>query len=294
MEKVNKTIAISDTALLGANYQDSMEGIQTLNSLQKDGYKLVILSNRPEYCMRKIGGFTPQKESVYYRYLGPSQEKGKGIHITFFDAESPILNVISEMHLKADFTIFGNGIKVFDKNDETVYEGFYIDSSTLDHMIQNFRDTGYISYGELSLKKDALGDQCFKQGDRVYKFFTPEIGTETKNDRVYGMQCSGICSYYDDLIIEYIEKENPTIRGYSLNLKPCFYQRNINKLSAFQGLLEQNCGIDIEHTSFILNEPTDDVLLETYSDLSYCLGLDLNNPKEDENTLVKILNKISR
>ncbi len=199
------------------------------------------------------------------------------------------------MHLKADFTIFGNGIKAFDKNDETVYEGSYIDSSTLDHMIQNFRDSGYISYGEqFSLKKDALGDQCFKQGDNVYKFFTPEIGTETKNNRVYGMQCSGICSYYDDLIIELIERENPTIKGYSLNLKPCFYQRNVNKLSAFHGLLEQNYDIDIAHTSFILYEPTDEVLLEAYGDLSYCLGLDLKEPKQDEDSLVKILNKISR
>lgn len=294
--KQPKTIAISDTALLGANYQDSIEGIQMLNSLQKDGYKIVILSNRPEYCMRKIGGFTPKKENVYYRYLGPSQEKGKGIHITYFDeAIFSEESILKEMHLKADFTIFGNGIKVFDKNDETIYEGSYIDSATLERMVKNFRDCGYISYGEqISLQKDSLGDQCFKQGDRVYKFFTPEIGTETANDRVYGMQCSGICSYYDDLIIEYIEKENPTIRGYSLNLKPCFYQRNVNKQSAFQSLLEQNHGIDIDHTSFILNEPTDDVLLLEYGDLSYCLGSDLEEPKEDEDTLVKILNKISR
>jgi len=290
MKKINKTITISDTALLGVNYNDSVEGIQILNNLQKEGYKIIILSNRPEYCMRKIGGYTPRKEAVYYRYLGPSQEKGKGIHVTFFDQDK----VIKEINLKADFTIFGNGIKAFDKNDETVYEGSYIDSTTLNRMIKNFRDYGYISYGEhVSLQKDALGDQCFKQGDRVYKFFTPEIGTETANDRVYGMQCSGITSYYDDLIIEYIEKENPTIQGYSLNLKPCFYQRHVNKLSAFQSLLEQNHGIDIEHTSFILNEPTDDVLLKEYRELSYCLGLDLDEPKEDRNTLVKILNKIN-
>ena len=290
LKKKPKTIVISDTALLGVNYRDTVEGIHYLNDLQKNGYKLVILSNRPEYCMRKIGGFTPQRESVDYRYLGPEKEKGKGIEVTLFND----FTTLGTIKLKADFTIFGNGIKVFNQQEETIYEGSYIDSSTLDHMIQNFRDYGYISYGEqISLQKDALGDQCFKQGERVYKFFTPEIGTESKSDRVYGMQCSGISSYYDDLIIKKIEKENPTIKGYSLNLKPCFYQRTVNKLTAFESLLGGNSNIDLDHTSFILNEPTDDVILEKYSDLSYCLGYFLEEPNE-ENNLVKILDKINR
>jgi len=51
-----KNIILSDMALLGRDVDDTRDGIKRLNNLQHKGVRIVILSNRPEYCMRMIGG----------------------------------------------------------------------------------------------------------------------------------------------------------------------------------------------------------------------------------------------
>lgn len=281
-----KTIVMSDTVLLGADYEDTKKGINYLKKLQHDGYMLIILSNRPEFCMRKIGAYIPTNKGVYYRYLGACQEKGNGIDIIFHDDNQ----VYESINIHADYTIFGNGIKIFNRNDETVYQAPYLEQELLQNMIRNFREYGYISYGEkISLEKDLLQDRCFSGGEDVYKFFTPEIGTSTVCDNIYGMQCSSRTSLENDLIMEYVELENPSIVGYLLNGKPCFYQRKVNKLEAFEYLLNCTEDIKLEDVYFLLNEPTDDVILEKYPKQSIYLDDTLNG----HHSLVKTLKTVS-
>lgn len=62
-------IILSDTAILGSSYKSTKEGICCLKLLQSKGYKLVVLSNRPELCMRKIGAFVSNVGEISYRYL---------------------------------------------------------------------------------------------------------------------------------------------------------------------------------------------------------------------------------
>lgn len=281
-----KTIVMSDTVLLGADYEDTKKGINYLKKLQHDGYMLIILSNRPEFCMRKIGAYIPTNKGVYYRYLGACQEKGNGIDIIFHDDNQ----VYESINIHADYTIFGNGIKIFNRNDETVYQAPYLEQELLQNMIRNFREYGYISYGEkISLEKDLLQDRCFSGREDVYKFFTPEIGTSTICNNIYGMQCSSRSSLEDDLILERIELENPSIIGYLLNGKPCFYQRNVNKLVALEYLCNSMESVSLKDIHFILNEPTDQVILKKYPEQS----IYLDDILEGHHSLVKTLDRIS-
>lgn len=281
-----KTIVMSDTVLLGTDYEDTKKGLNYLKELQQDGYMLIILSNRPEFCMRKIGAYIPTNKGVYYRYLEACQEKGNGIDIIFHDDNQ----VYESINLHADYTIFGNGIKIFNRDDETVYQAPYMEQDLLQNMIRNFREYGYISYGErISLEQDFLQDRCFSGGEDVYKFFTPEIGTSTLSDCIYGMQCSSRSSLEDDLIMEHIELENPSIIGYLLNGKPCFYQRTVNKLVALEYLWNYIDNIELENAYFILNEPTDCVILEKYPEQS----IYLDDILEGHHSLVKTLKAVS-
>lgn len=281
-----KTIVMSDTVLLGTDYEDTKKGINYLKELQHDGYMLVMLSNRPEFCMRKIGAYIPTNKGVYYRYLGACQEKKNGIDIIFHDDNQ----VYESINVHADYTIFGNGVKIFNSKDETIYQAPYIEKQVLQNMIHNFREYGYISYGEkISLEKDLLQDRCFSGGEDVYKFFTPEIGTSDISNCVYGMQCSSRSSLEDDLILEYIELKNPSIVGYLLNGKPCFYQRKVNKLEAFEHLLNDSEDIKLKDVCFLLNEPTDDIILEKYPEQSIYLDDILNG----HHSLIKTLKAIS-
>lgn len=254
------TIILSDTALIGSDYQNTKEGICCLKLLQSKGYKLIVLSNRPELCMRKIGAFVSNDGKISYRYLGSCDIKENGIDIIFHDDK----HIIEEINLKYDYTIFGNGICTFNKQDELIYQGKFITREALNEMVKIFRKSGYRSYGELqSLSKDKHGDRCFSGREDVYKFFTPTIGTTKITDDIYGMQCSCRSDMEDDDIIDKIENNIPSIVGYQLNSKPCFYQRNVNKLTALH-YLANNYGINISESIILLSEVTDNVINSIY------------------------------
>lgn len=254
------TIVLSDTALLDDNYQTTKEGIDYLKLLQSKGFKLIVLSNRPELCMRKIGAFVYPDGKIEYRYLGSCDIKGNGIDIVFHNDNQ----IIEEINIKYDYTIFGNGICAFDTQDRLIYQGQFITREILNEMIKTFRINGYKSYNELlTLQKDSFGDRCFTGREDVYKFFTPTIGTAEITDDVYGMQCSYRSDEEDNYIIEQIEKVTPSIKGYILNGKPCFYQKEINKLVALN-YLANNYDINIDEAIILLNEVTDDVISSKY------------------------------
>lgn len=254
------TIILSDTAILGSDYQSTKEGICCLKVLQSKGYKLIVLSNRPELCMRKIGAFVSDDGKISYRYLGSCDIKGNGVDIIFHDDK----HIIEEINMKYDYTIFGNGICTFNKQDELIYQGKFITRETLNEMVKIFRESGYRSYGELqNLSKDKHGDRCFSGREDVYKFFTPTIGTTKITNDIYGMQCSSRSVLEDNSIIDKIENEIPSIVGYLLNSKPCFYQKSANKLAALH-YLANNYDINIAESIILLSEVTDDVINSKY------------------------------
>ena len=254
------TIILSDTAILGSNYQSTKEGIYCLKLLQDKGYKLVVLSNRPELCMRKIGAFVSNDEKISYRYLGSCVIKGNGIDIIFHDDK----RIIEEINIKYDYTIFGNGICTFNNQDKLIYQGKFITREILNEMIKIFRENGYKSYGELlTISKDSYGDRCFSGREDVYKFFTPTIGTTILSDNIYGMQCSSRSDTENTDIINKIDNRIPNIVGYVLNSKPCFYQKDINKLTALHHLAN-NYDINIDESIILLSEVTDDVINSKY------------------------------
>ena len=255
-----EAIILSDTAILGLDYQSTKEGICYLKLLQDKGYKLVVLSNRPELCMRKIGAFVSYDDKISYRYLGACDIKGNGIAIIFHDDK----HIIEEINIKYDYTVFGNGICTFDKQDRLIYQGKFITREILNEMVKIFKESGYKSYGGLQmLSKDNHGDRCFLGREDVYKFFTPTIGTTEITSNIYGMQCSSRSEVEDNFIIEEIENKISNIVGYILNGKPCFYQRDINKLIALNHLTN-NYDINIDESIILLNEVTDDVINSKY------------------------------
>ncbi len=254
------TIILSDTAILGLDYKSTKEGICYLKLLQSKGYKLVVLSNRPELCMRKIGAFISNNNEVSYRYLGSCDIKGNGIDIIFHDDKQ----IIDEINIKYDYTVFGNGICIFNNQDKLIYQGQFVTREILNEMVETFRKNGYRSYGELQiLSKDNYGDRCFLGREDVYKFFTPTIGTTEITDNIYGMQCSGRSETEDNYIIKEIENAISSIKGYILNEKPCFYQKDINKLTALN-YLANSYGINIDEAIILLSEITDDVINSKY------------------------------
>ena len=283
-------IIVSDTALIGLDYQDTKDGFNLLKVFQKEGCKIIVLSNRPELCMRKIGAHINLDSSMSYRYLGACDKKGNGIDLIIHDD----MGLQEEYKLKPDFSIFGNGISAFDKNDQLIYQGDFLTSEQLDKMIQLFREHGYRSFKEYaSLNQDSFGDRCFQGREDVYKFFTPEIGSDSPNSRTYGMQCSSRGIEEDEAIVGEVENKIPEMVGYVLNGKPCFYQKRVSKLEALNSVLNLY-GIHISESLIILSEKTDKVILQQYPNLSTCVGelsTTIDNSKAP-NSLAKVLRKI--
>ncbi len=283
-----KTIILSDTSFLGLNYLDAKEGISYLKKLQPE-YKIILMSNRPEECMRKIGVYINNENKTMYQYLGGCDLKNNGVDITIFNDG----DLKENYNIRADFTIFGNGIAAFDNNDDLIYQGSFINRELLNEMINVFRGNGYRSYSErLSLMQNAFFNNCSSGYEDVYKFFTPQIAVDKINDRIYGMQCSSRGLEDDNNIISIIEHHFPEIIGYRLNDKPCFYQKNINKLVALKYISEKY-NIDIDNSVIILSEFTDDIILKQYYNASYCIG-DITHYKDnnEKNSLAKILKRL--
>lgn len=281
-------IIISDTAFIGPNYDETIDGINKLKILQNEGLKIIVLSNRPELCMRKIGIYINKNGDASYRYLGACEKKGNGVDLIIHDDEK----TDNQYNIKPEFSIFGNGICAFDKNDILIYQGSFLTPEELDKMIKIFRDNHYVSYDEYgTLRKDSYGDRCFQGDENVYKFFAPEIGSSTPDERTYGMQCSSRGPVLDNKIIHEVESNMPEIVGYILNGKPCFYQRNVNKLVALNNISDK-FSINISNSLIILSEKTDKVILDKYPN-SECVGdLAIETSKSNSNSLAKILKRI--
>lgn len=252
-----KTLVLSDMAILGSDVDDFRQGLKRLNELQHKGVKLVWLSNRPEYCMRIIGAKVLDDNRVVYEYLDSKKNRGEGINIVTYGHVDQLIS----QNIMPDYTIYGNGICTLDRDEELIRQDEFLKKSTVDKMIKVFEDNGYTSIE--GLKCDAFGDRCFKSGENVYKFFTPENGVAKPTNRVYGMQCGGRGYDLDEKIMKDLTYKVTGIRAYRLNNKPCFYNKDVNKLVALNKLLDHE-DINVDDCYMILSELTDDVLLREF------------------------------
>ncbi len=283
-----KTIVISDTALIGIDYQDTLEGLNYLKYRQNKGDKLIILSDKPEYYLHQVGIYVPLKTKTYYRSLDFLEGTNYGINYILYD--NKILNTIN---ITPNFIILGNGISILDSKNNSIYQGPFIEKSILENIIKTLKEHGYISYNDPIPLIDRINNNSNYTLNDLYKFYTPKTITTEINDQVYGIQCGSRKSYFNDLVIKEVEQKNPSIIGYTQNKSPCFYQREINKLTAFKNILENNKDIDIEKTVFILKDETDEILFKAYPELSYCLDSNFMKYKNinKSKSLVKMLNK---
>lgn len=279
-----KALVVSDLAILGSNAGDMQQGLKKLLELQHKGVKLIWLSNRPEYCMRRIGAKVLEDGSVVYEYLGPLETRGDGISITTYGHVPQLIG----QNIKPDYTIYGNGICTLDRDEELIRQDEFLKQSAIEEMVRVFEDSGYHSME--NLRRDRFGDRCFGKGEDVYKFFNPENGVAVPNNRVYGMQCSGRGSEEDNKIMNNICYRVKEIRPYRLNGKPCFYHKDVNKYTALTKLFDHE-DINVDESYMILSELTDDVLLREFPNQSEVVRGEMC--PQSTKTLAKVLNEIS-
>lgn len=252
-----KTYVISDTLLLGQDIRRTSEALKIIKEIKLRGDNIVILSNRPSMCMKPICGQVDEVGSISYVYNPECNVKGNGLDIKLLNNEE----VIASENIEYDYNIFGNGIAIFNKDDDTIYQGKFINRTILDKMVEVFESRGY---------KPA--NYCFNKGNNVYKFFRPDNGAAEPSDDTYGMQCGAVSEEFDNKTIKAIQIATGSVVGYILNDKPCFYNRATNKMLTLRnGLITPNL-IDINNTHLFLGDITEDCLADMYGDLAYKVG----------------------
>ena len=273
-----KTYVISDTLLLDQDIRRTSEALKIIKELKTRGDNIVILSNRPSMCMKPLCGQVDELGTVSYVYKPECNIKGNGLDVRVLSNNEVIVND----NIEYDYNIFGNGIAIFNQNDDTIYQGKFIDQTILDKMVEVFESRGY---------KPA--NYCFNKGDNVYKFFRPDNGAIEPSDNTYGMQCGAVSEEFDSQTIKAIQIATGSIIGYILNGKPCFYNTATNKMLSFRnGLITPNL-IDIDNTCLFIGDITEDCLADMYGDLAYKVGETkiLHKTMKKSNSLYDALNK---
>lgn len=301
-----KTIVVSDTALAGSSYDDTVRGIDMLLNMQASGDKVIVLTNEPDYSICQIGGLSTTPYRFTFQEFANLSRKEPGIDIILYKHGK----FITDEEIVPDYTIVGNGIEILDKSDNTIYQGTFIDKETLQRMEDVIHQLGYTSLLE---KKDIYQEEKIANADGdldieeimkreatnekivdKYKFLTPKRAEKEKNDQVYAMVCDSRVSFLDHLVIDEVQKVNQNIIGGIVNDRPFFYQEKINKLKAFKHILQMDPNIDLDETIFILDSITDGALMNKYPDNSYCLSnrFAVSKKIKREDTLSNALKKV--
>lgn len=279
-----KTIVLSDTTIIGKDIEDLEEGYRLLNTLQHKGINIIWLTNRPLNYMNEIGVKVAKDGKTNYDFLGPRVFDKDGIKIVSHGEDSQMIC----RPIYPNYIIFGNGIGTLDYEGELIRQEEFLKKSTVDEMVNVFREHGYNSM--LWHDRNCLEDRSLQKGDDLYKFFTPESGKVKPTNRVYGMQCSSRGKEEDYDIMHELCYKVKGIRAYRLNNKPCFYNKDVNKLVALEKLLDHE-DMNIDDCVLILNELTDALLAEKYPRLTEEVRGELY--PEKEKTLAKVLREIS-
>lgn len=284
-----KTIVVSDTALAGISYRNTVEGLNDLIELQEKGNKIVLVSNSPDYSFCQVGAKN-MKYRLSFQDFSNITRNSSGIDIILNDNGQ----YKEDITLQPDYTIVGNGISILDKEDKVIYEDSFIDKKVLSDIEYMFHELGYTSLLE-NMDVEVESDDEFKCKKIVdkYKFLTPTRIEKAKNDQVYAVVCDSRVSFMDNLTIDEIAKVSDSITGCVVDGRPFIYQKQVNKLKAFKNLLRADSTIDIEDTIFVLDSITDNVLMSSYPDKSYCLSDRFPTHKyvSKEESLNKVLQK---
>ena len=261
---MKKHFIISDTVLLGRNFEESKRALLLINSIQNEyGHDVIIMSNRPMHCMRNIGGVVSHGNIQYY-YPGHCSEKGNGVNISFrgFDPADQRLEEI--INIRYDYSIFGSGLAIVDEWDDIIYPKTmqFMDRELLLKLAATFESHNYKPV-----------ERCFTKADFAYKFFEPMFGSPIPTDTTYGMQCSQSESLkYDQQMIKNIEAIDERIVGYILNGKPCFYLRDNDKWhTLYNGLVEKK-SVNLDNAIFFLGCETENLMAENVSKSAYGFG----------------------
>ena len=295
-----KTIVLSDTALAGTSYNDTIRGIDMLLNMQGKGNKVIVLSNNPDYSICQIGGSRTIPYRLSFQEFTNLSRRAFGLNVILYNDGKFVI----DEEIIPDYTVVGNGIEVLDKEDNTIYQGDFIDQKTLQDMEYTFHQLGYTSLLENMEKQEKCNTMDIESimknntpNNKIvdkYKFLTPTRVEKGKTDEVYAMVCDRRVSFLDSIVIEEVQKVNKDIRGCIVDNKPFFYQEKINKLKAFKHILQTDSSIDLDETVFILDSITDDVLMNKYFDKSYCLSNNfvVSEKVQKEDSLSNVLKKV--
>ncbi len=263
-----KTLVVSDTALAGVSYNDTVRGLNSLIEFQEQGNNVIVLSNNPDYSICQVGGKNKLYRESFQEFANITRNSA-GIDIILNDNGQYRDDVVIE----PNYTIIGNGISILNKEDKVIYEDSFIDKKVLSDIEYMFHELGYTSLLE-NMDVESEEHDEFQQRKIVdkYKFLTPTRIEKAKNDQVYAVVCDSRISFMDGLTIDEIQKVSDNITGCIVDGRPFFYQNQINKLKAFKNLLLSDSNIDLDETIFVLDSITDNVLMSSYPEQSYCLS----------------------
>ncbi len=256
-----KTIVISDTAFLGDTYEQTKEGIYYIKCLQKYGYQVIVMSNKP----RNDAKYISFQEKDHQMIISSQKEKNQKEGILF---EIEAKKEKTEISLFYDYLISENGIQITDKKDKVLYNGYYFSDDYLKHL-KKFLET----YQYVLKEKESI--PTLKQ----YSFL--------KNDEslVFGFQLNQ--SNLNAFPWQDFERNFPDLDAYLFSKRDVeFYSRGVNKRIAFEYLCLKEKLMKKE-LFFVLSNPTDQVFLDYYRDSCYWIS-----SKSKSSNLVRTLEKI--
>ena len=284
----NETLIISKPSIIWKDLLETQETILSIEEVKEKSKNIILLSNRPAFCMKNFWVQQTDKDWAEYYYWWTNKEKWNWINVLLNDSR---WRRVGTYKIKYDYIIHWNWIRTFDENDNTEYTWEYLSWDTIDAMIDVFKSRWYLSASESSKWVDEFWDRFINKWDKTYKFFSPDIWSIKPELDTYGMQCSAINDEYDKETIKIIEETVPEIVWYILNWKPCFYLKENSKLNAIEDLVEKWI-IDIKKSYFFLSCESEKDIMEKYPLRSFPIWVPLDNFWKYYESLDSVLKKL--
>ncbi len=275
-----RTIVISDIAFVGNTYQEAKDGLLYLKDLQKNGYNVVLMTNKGYkdahfLCLKFV-----KRNKVTLENITTTYPKNKGFELHF-------RKLYESYYLKENYLIIGNGSKILSENQKVIWESEKFPKETLEKLKQMLKSFDYLSEKEYKERENE------KIIGSYYRYLTLKESYSLEERELYGIECSKRTLMHDFAFHKYVEEKIPEIKGYYLDSKPTFYLKERNKRLAIQKLWDLK-EIDPENTYFILSNLTDDVFLDMDPSKTYLIGDEFSNQyfSRKEDSLVRALEKI--
>lgn len=258
--EVMETIVISDAALANRSYEKSMNNICELKSMQEEGYKIVFLTDGNENMKKFFGKYSLTKFLIE-KNNNNSMNKDASFDISLIEGR----NKISEIRFNPDYTMLINGAKILNRKGEIVSQSSCMDENTIDSIINSLHSVTFVDPWD-----------TIESDQETYRFLTMKNDTIDKLSDIYAVKCDKRSLVLDNVAIEFVQKDNPSIKGYVTDEGPIFYKKEINRLNAIKQLLTHDDSINLDDIVFILNDETDRVIMNKYPEKCICMNEDLN------------------